>query len=73
MGAGPRVAAVVSGRPFVQKWKQGKACVLTELQQIELCTWYKARCEIGTWKTKSNELGIPENTLKCIVNRRLGL
>lgn len=73
MSAGPRHASAVTDRPFIRKWKLGKPCRLTELQQIELCAWYKARCEIGTWKTKANELGIPESTLKCIVNRRLGL
>lgn len=46
---------------------------LTQLEEIELVSWYKARCALGTWKTKAVELGTTEATLHGVVERRLGL
>lgn len=46
---------------------------LSPLQEIELVAWYKAKCALGTWKSKAAELGVSEHTLKSAVDRRLGL
>ena len=72
--AGPcRQLALVAKRHYRPRTRNGPKPSLTPLQEIELIAWYKARCALGTWKTKAVELGVPETTLKNAVERRLGL
>ncbi len=73
MSAGCRAPALVVGRVYRKALKAAKPCALTETQQVELVAWYKAKCALGTFKTKAIELGVRTSTLHCIVERRLGL
>lgn len=73
MTAPTRCAAVIFTLPYRALLRRGRACTLTEIEQIELVAWYKARCALGTWKTKARELNLSVAAIKGIVDRRLGL
>lgn len=44
---------------------------LSRLQEIEAWSWYQARKYLGTFKSKSREMGVPETNLKAAIARML--
>lgn len=73
MSAPLRHPARLANRVYLLPTRAAREPQLTPIEEVELVAWYKARCALGTWKTKAVELGTTEATLKCVVERRLGL
>lgn len=73
MTRAPRHNFLVAGQPYLSPTRPARRPKLTPLQEIELVAWYKAKCALGTWKTKARELDTTERTIMCVVERRLGL
>lgn len=72
--SGPyRQTALMARCEFRPATRGARKPQLTPLQELELVAWYKARCALGTWKTKAIELGVSVTMLKGVVGRRLGI
>lgn len=44
---------------------------LSELQHLELLAWHKAKCAIGSYKSKAAELNVPVSAVRHAVQRML--
>jgi hypothetical protein len=51
------------------RMRRGRPTTLTRLQEIEVWSWYMAKCQLGTFADKAAELGVSTQYLWGVVKR----